>query len=133
MPTLIAKSRLKFGSKATVSPRDGRVETLVRGTSVMPGETFEADAETSKQFLLDGTAVTQADARAETRDTMSAEQKLREAEEEARAAGLDVTVSIGAGSPNRESAVHRENQAEEEAAVAEATKAQKADAKKGAR
>lgn len=118
MATLVAKTRIKFGSKGRPGPL-GQVLGYEAGTTVMPGEEFEADAETAKQLLADGSAVKRSDARAEERDAMSAEERLHEAAEEARAAGLNVSITIEApGTPDL--AAHRENQEEEEAAVAEA-------------
>ena len=120
MATWVAKTRIKFGSKVT--SRDARgVATTEPGTSVMPGETFEVDAETAKRFLEDGTAMTQADARASKRDEMTAEEKLQEAAEEARAAGLNVDLTIGGpGTPDL--TAHREHQAEEDATIEQAKK-----------
>lgn len=124
MPTLVAKTRLKFGSKVATRALDGRV-THVEGTkNIAPGETFEADADTAKQMIADGSAMTQADERAKGRDSMSAEAKLREAVEEANAAGLIASVSIGAPA-DIAAAVHREKQEAETAAVEEATAAGK--------
>jgi nucleotide-binding universal stress UspA family protein len=132
MATLIAKTRIKFGSK--VLSRDARGVALTEaGTSVAPGESFEVDEKTAKQMLEDGSAITQADARAKDRDSMTAEQKLQEAADEARAAGLTVSVTVGSPSPSAaiEQAAHREAQERETAAVKEATTTKKTTAAKG--
>jgi len=133
MPTLVAKTRIKFGSKGRAGPF-GQVLSFEAGTTVAPGETFTAEGDLAKQLLADGSAMTQADSRAESRDAMSAEAKLREAEEEARAAGLNVSVTIGATGPGPDAAaVHREQQEAEEAAVEQAEKDQKKPTRGGSR
>lgn len=131
MPTLVAKTRIKFGSKGRPGPF-GQVLSYEAGTTVAPGETFTAEGDLAKQLLADGSAMTQADARAETRDAMSAEAKLREAEQEARDAGLNVSVTIGATGPGPDAAAaHRAQQEAEEAAVKDATKDEKKPAARG--
>jgi len=121
MTTLVAKTRVKYGSKITARDVRGAVAHVEGTTTAMPGETFEVDAETAKRYLADGVAITQADARASKRDEMTAEEKLQEAAEEARAAGLNVDLTIGGpGTPDL--AAHREHQAEEDAAIEQAKK-----------
>lgn len=118
MAKLVAKSHIKFGSKVVEVDGQGRPSRTIPGTRVAPGETFEADTDMAKRFLENGTAITAAEARAEERERMSAEERLREAEEEAREAGLDVSITTGA--EDRSLAAHREQQEDEEAAVEEA-------------
>ncbi len=65
MTTLIAQTRIKW---------QGRV--------VLPGATFETDPETAKRYLAEDVAITPTEARAAQRKGMTAEEKLREAEEE---------------------------------------------------
>lgn len=121
MPTLVAKTLVKHGSKVTARDVRGAVAHVEGTTIVRPGETFDVDRETAERYIAEGVAMTQADARASKRDEMTAEEKLREAEEEARAAGLNVSVTIGApGTPDL--AAHREAQDEEDATIEQAKK-----------
>lgn len=121
MATLVAKSHIKFGSKGRPGPL-GTVMGFEAGTRVAPGEKFECDSEMAKQFLEDGTAITVSEARTEERERMSAEERLREAEAEARDAGYDVSVSTRPADPAL--AAHREHQEAEENAVEKASKPQ---------
>lgn len=94
MATLVAKSHIKFGSKVIEGYGQGRPTRTVAGKRVAPGETFEVDTEMAKQFLESGVAITTAEARAEQRERISTEERLRaaeeeEKEEEAREAGLE--------------------------------------------
>lgn len=116
MPTLVARTRVKFGSKAGSSGPIG-FTVATRGRMIEPGAVFEVDdVQLAKRLISDGAAMTRATALEEARGisnrgepipdvyrevaaeahvAVTPAERLNAAANEARAAGLDVRIEIG--------------------------------------